>query len=103
MKRKKYAIYAKKSFVMIKTKKSEIIAVTPENLEELLIANEIPVIFHNGSAYDYHFTIKQLAEESEGEFYSLGENTEKYITSSVPFKKEKSEIITTYKLKFIYS
>ena len=88
---------------MIKTKKSEIIAVTPESLEELLIANEIPVIFHNGSAYDYHFIIKQLAEESEGEFYSLEENTEKYITSSVPFKKEKSEIITTYKLKFIDS
>ena len=103
MKRKKYAIYAKKSFVMIKTKKSEIIAVTPENLEGLLIVNEIPVIFHNGSAYDYHFTIKQLAEESEGEFYPLGENTEKYITSSVRFKKEKSEIITTYKLKFIDS
>ena len=41
IKRKKYAAYAKKSFVMIKirkanlgcTKKSEIIVVTPENLE----------------------------------------------------------------------
>ena len=32
----------KKSFVMIKTrKKSEIIVITPENFEELLIANAI--------------------------------------------------------------
>ena len=27
---------------------------------------EIPVVFHNGSAYDYHFIIKELAEEFEG-------------------------------------
>ena len=45
MKAKKYVIYAKKSFVMIKMRKanmpfiikSEIIAITPGNLEELLI------------------------------------------------------------------
>ena len=49
---------------------------------------EIPVVFHNGSTYDYHFIIKELAEEFEGEFECLGENTEKYITFSVPIKKE---------------
>ena len=27
---------------------------------------EIPVIFHNGSTYDYHFIIKEVAEEFEG-------------------------------------
>ena len=27
---------------------------------------EIPVIFHNGSKYDYHFTIKELSKEFEG-------------------------------------
>ena len=48
------------------------------------IPKEIPVVFHNGSTYDYHFIIKGLAEEFEGEFESLGENTEKYITFSVP-------------------
>ena len=29
---------------------------------------EIPVVFHNGYTYDYHFIIKELAEESVGEF-----------------------------------
>ena len=33
-----------------------------------------------GSTYDYHFIIKKLAEEFEGEFECLGKNTEKYIT-----------------------
>ena len=41
---------------------------------------EIRVVFHNGSAYDDHFIIKQLAEELEGKFKYLGENAEKYIT-----------------------
>ena len=40
------------------------------------IPKEIPVVFHNGSTYDYHFIIKELAEEFEGEFECLGENTE---------------------------
>ena len=52
------------------------------------IPKEIPVVFHNGSTYDYHFIIKNLAEEFEGEFECLGKNTEKYITFSVPIKKE---------------
>ena len=37
-------------------------------------------MFHNGSTYDYHFIIKELAEEFEGEFECLGENKEKCIT-----------------------
>ena len=32
------------------------------------IPKEIPVVFHNGSTYDYHFIIKELAEKFEGEF-----------------------------------
>ena len=51
------------------------------------IPNEIPVVFHYDSTYDYHFIIKELAEEFEVEFECLGENTEKYITFSVPIKK----------------
>ena len=49
---------------------------------------EIPVVFHNGSTYDYHFIIKQLAREFDGKFECLGENTEKYITFSEAIKKE---------------
>ena len=52
------------------------------------IPKEIPVVFHNGSTYDYHFIIKQLAREFKSNFECIGENTEKYITFSVPMKKE---------------
>ena len=40
------------------------------------VPKEIPVVFHNGSTDDYHFIIKQLAKEFEGNFECLGENTE---------------------------
>ena len=53
------------------------------------VQREIPVKIHNGSKYDYHFIIKELAEEFKGQFECLGENTEKYITFSVPIKKKK--------------
>ena len=29
---------------------------------------EIPIVFHNGSTYDYHFIIKQLAKEFDDQF-----------------------------------
>ena len=29
---------------------------------------EITVVFHNGSTYDYHFIMKELAKEFEGQF-----------------------------------
>ena len=38
--------------------------------------------------------IKELAEEFQGEFECLGENTEKYISFSVPIKKEVTKKIT---------
>ena len=56
------------------------------------LLNKIPVVFHNGFTYDYHFIIKELAEEFEGEFECLGENTEKYIPFSVPVIKEITKI-----------
>ena len=49
------------------------------------------------SNYDYHFIIKELAEEFEGEFNCLGENTEKFITFSVPIEKKIQELINMEK------
>ena len=56
------------------------------------IPREIPIVFHNGSTYDYHYIIKALAKEFIGEFECLADNTEKYITFSVPIKKETIKI-----------
>ena len=69
------------------------------------IPKEIPVVFHNGSTYDYHFIIKVLVKKFDGNFECLGENTENYITFSVPIKKEirNKNIEITYKIKFIDS
>ena len=36
------------------------------------VPNEIPAVFHNGSNYDYHFIIKALASEFEGQFECPG-------------------------------
>ena len=69
-----------------KTGKYELLAHSNCNLN-YKIPKEIPVVFHNGSTYDYHFIIKQLAREFKYYLECLGENTEKYITFSVPIKK----------------
>ena len=63
-------------------------------------------MFHNGATYDYHFIIKELVKELDGKFDCLGENTEQYITFSVPLKKKienKASIEISYKIKFIDS
>ena len=64
-------------------------------------------MFHNGSSYKYHFIIKELVKEFDGNFKCLGGNTEKYVTFSIPLKKEvkkKNKIIEiSYKIKFIDS
>ena len=65
---------------------------------------EIPIVFLNGSTYDYHFIINKLAKEFDGQLECLGETTEKYITLTVPISKELDNGKTiTYKLKFIDS
>ena len=69
------------------------------------IPKEILAVFDNGSTYDYHFIIKELVKEFDGNFECLGEKTEKYITFSVPIKKriETKNVEITYKIKFIDS
>ena len=74
------------------------------------LPNEIHVVFQNGSNYDYHFIIKELANKFEGQFECLHEKTEKYKTFSVPGRKEvtsidndgnESVVIRSYEVKFI--
>ena len=69
------------------------------------VPKEIPIVFHNGSICDYHFIMKELEKEFDGNFECLGENTEKYITFSVPIKKkiENKDLVITCKIKFIDS
>ena len=69
------------------------------------VTKSIPVVFHNGSKYDFHLIIKQLANDFDGPFSCLGENTKKYITISICiFKKtyaDKKPI--AYKIRFMDS
>ena len=70
---------------------------------EYKVPKEIPVVFHNGSKYDYHFIIRELAKGIDG-MECLVEDAEKYITFKVPLRKEnKDGKLITYKLKFIDS
>ena len=41
------------------------------------VPKRIPIVFHNGSNYDYHFIIKELVEEFKKQFICLGEYTGK--------------------------
>ena len=56
------------------------------------VPTKIPIAFHNGSNYDYHFIIKELEEEFKKQFTCLGESTKKYVTFTVPIKKEVTSI-----------
>ena len=56
------------------------------------VPNKIPVAFHNRPNYDYHFIMKEWANEFEGQFECLGETTEKYKTFSILIKKEVTNI-----------
>ena len=51
------------------------------------ISKEIPVVFHNGSTYDFHFIITQLAEEFSGRFECIGKNMENKLLFQYRFKK----------------
>ena len=56
------------------------------------VPKRIPIVFQNGSNYDYHLIKKELAEEFKKQFTCLGENTEKYIIFPVPIGKNVTRI-----------
>ena len=71
---------------------------------------KIHVVFHNGSNYDYHFIIKELAKLFEEEYECLRENTEKYNPFSVQIEvtkidkdRKESAVTISHKIKFIDS
>ena len=51
------------------------------------VPKKISIVFNNGSNYDYHFIMKELAAEFKKQFTYLGKNTEKYITFTVLTEK----------------
>ena len=88
MKSKKYITYSKKEFCYDENEKNEVrdhchytgkFRGAAHSICSLTykVIKEISVASHNGSIYDNHLIIKQLAEEFEGQFECLGENTEK--------------------------
>ena len=44
----------------------------------------MPVVIHNGSNYDFHLIIKELAEELREEIHCIHEDKEKYKSFSMP-------------------
>ena len=63
------------------------------------VPKKIPVLSHNGSAYDWHFIIRQLAEDFKGQFECLGENAEKYISFLYQLLKKLLMMMTVKKKK----
>ena len=57
---------------------------------------EIPSCLHNGSSYDYHFIIKELAKGVDG-LVCVRENSEMYITFKAIINSDDIE----FRLKFI--
>ena len=85
MKNKKNVTYVNKNFVMIKMKKMKLKLYNKVRDHchytgklrgaahsvwnwNYKVSQEIPVKIHNGSKYDYHFKIKELAKEFKSEF-----------------------------------
>ena len=49
---------------------------------------EMPVFFHNGTNYDFNLLIEELAKEYNSDISCIPLNTNKYMSFSVPIKKE---------------
>ena len=59
---------------------------------EYSVPTKILIVFHNGSNYDYHFIMKELAGEFKKKFTYLGKNTEKYISFTLLVEKQFTRI-----------
>ena len=50
------------------------------------------MVFHNGSTYDYHFIIKELAETFEGQFEYLGKTQKNILLFQYQLKKDSTMV-----------
>ena len=57
------------------------------------VPKKILVALHNGSNYDNHLIMKELAEEFKKQFTCLGENAEKTSPLQSQYKKKLQELI----------
>ena len=65
---------------------------------------DIPVVIHNGSNYDFHLIITELAKEFRSEIHCIPEDKEKYKTFSIPIMhREVNNKIINFNLRFIDS
>ena len=52
---------------------------------------DIPVFFHNGTNYDFNLIMTELGKEFRSEMRCIPLNTNKYMSFSIPIKKEVKE------------
>ena len=65
---------------------------------------DIPVVTHNGSNYDFHLLITELAKEFRSNMRCIPEDKQKCISISIPIIiKREDDKFTRYNLKFIDS
>ena len=48
---------------------------------------DMPLLFRNGSNYDFNLIISELAKEFRGELQCIPVNNNKYMSFSIPIKK----------------
>ena len=94
-KKKRFKLYKKvRGIILSFTGKFRGAAHSICNLHQ--VPREIPVKIHNGSKYDYHFIIKELAEKFRGEeFECLGENI-----LAIQFQLKKNMIMIVVKQSY---
>ena len=101
-----------KNVLIIKTiEKLKTIVTIEKKIEvrHIDVSNEIDAVFHNGSMFDFHLVIKELANEFHGQVDCIAENNEKYQTFSILTKKvvkidkggNKTTEFISYKTKFV--
>ena len=91
MRTQNIVIFVKKCLVMQKSRKKYVIMIiTQVNLGvphiQYATQKDIPVFFHNGTNYDFHLIINELAKEFKSELHCIPLNGEKFMSFSIPIR-----------------